>query len=263
MPAISCSWILADADAVVGILFFLLAFVGWVVNFFNQKKPPVPPNRKNNPQRPAQDPKTVQSEIEKFLNQARQPTSEPPQGQRSASGQSEVRQQPPAQSTRRAPPAERRSRSRKDVWDEQVGNTSSQPAPVRQQPQPQRKPSPNQQPRRAPAPSGRGAEAGKSPLARPSQESRFPQSIRPEGESRLGIRDGQDPTRQISSQVSAHLGTFTATSPQSIGEQARSETLSTRETPATRLAKMMKSRGSVRNAILLSEIMSKPRALRR
>jgi len=258
MPEILFPWILADADSLVGVVFMLVAFVGWVVNQFNQKKPPVPPRRRPGPM---PDQKTVQSEIEKFLSQARQNSPGKPSPESSAPV-SHTEQRPPTSDPvpRRAPSMDHPSRSQRENWNEPAGTASRQSSAPRPT-SPGRKPTPHQPPRhKSGASSSRPRSA--SPAAR-SAEPRPPQKLPAQAGRNPGTGGSPNLLPSADSHVASLLGAFAVNSRQSSGDKGRSETLESAVTPAAELAKKMRSRQSVREAILLSEIMAKPRALRR
>jgi len=61
--------ILANFEGIFAVLFLLISFVGWIINMINAQNPPPAPNR--GPQRrPRAKDRKVQNEIEQFLQEA-------------------------------------------------------------------------------------------------------------------------------------------------------------------------------------------------
>jgi len=264
MIAVHFPWILADFESFVGVIFMIVAFIGWIVNLAGQQKQGGPPQRKAVPPRPPQDPKTIQSEIEKFLSQSQQSNPQAPApGSPLSSDGVEVIERPRPQTPRRAPPVEKRQRTPVGNWEEPKGGNRPAAQPARQI-------------RRAPPPAAKPASAKPvhkehAPLGRPSPYAQIdsatasaalpPHQIGEERQ-RIGAAVRKDLAPQIAAGVSAHLGAFQTASGGTFGERAMAGTTTAAETPARRLAQLMRSRNSIRDAILLSEIMAKPRVLR-
>ncbi|WP_437185630.1 hypothetical protein SH668x_002742 [Planctomicrobium sp. SH668] len=240
MPMLPVPGLLAAVESFIFSVFMVIAFAGWLINLINQSQPGAKkPNRRPNQQnqnRPKPAQKSVQEEIERFLTQARQAAEQQrPQPQRD---------QFPNQNS---DGIEVVSRGPK------VENGGQRPSPSKQQ-QPKRKSvvAPNQQSKK---------KNQSQPVAKPPQ----PQI----GNRTLASSERVSPlvTRQVGSEISSnlqpHLGSFSAVSSDSFGEKGIASTTQRAETPASRMGKMMRSKNGVREAILLSEILSKPRMLRR
>lgn len=259
MPEILFPWILADADSLVGIVFMIVAFVGWAVNQLNQKKPPIPPRRQPGPM---PDQKTVQSEIEKFLSQVRQNSPEKP-AQESSPPASQMEQRSPTADPipRRAPSMDHPPHSQRESRkNEAAGNARRQAAPPRPG-SPGRKPTSSQAPRRQ---SGTSPSRPRSvPPSAGSAGTQPPQNLPVQAEHNPGKRGTPNRPSLADSHVASLLGAFAVNPRQASGGQGQSETLKLAGTSAVELAKKMRSRRSVQEAILLNEIMAKPRALRR
>ncbi|WP_437223438.1 hypothetical protein SH661x_003218 [Planctomicrobium sp. SH661] len=258
-------WILADLQSVIAAVFMLIAFAGWVGNLINQSKAGAPQQRRPPQGRPAPGQKSVQSEIDKFLNQAREVSPpNPSRDERLSSDGVEVIERPRNAPTRRPPPTQQRRRTQREIWEEQIGKSAPEP-PV--PPAPRKQPAPSRKaeaPKPAPA-SGSSRPGGqitnrKAPTTFPAETSR---SVGSPKDSRISSAVSKDLAPQIGTNVTAHLGSFQAISTTSFGESGIAATTAKSETPAAKLGQLIKSRHGMRDAILLSEILSKPRALRR
>ncbi|SFI04766.1 hypothetical protein [Planctomicrobium piriforme] len=258
LPGLLAAW-----DGMGFMIFFVVAFFSWLINFLGQQKAGVPKQRR--PPIPGQNQRrdVVQSEIDKFLQQARELAEKSNEPQRPR-GDIEVvelpQNRPDRQQRRPAPPAQKR-RSQKEIWDNQIGKRAPEPqsrtAAKRQQPQPQTPP------------------ARQSGTARPSESisSRHMQTTidqasvsRDLGRLATGrISDAvqKDLSSQVDNAVTSHLGTFQAGLSTSAGQQAMDSTLLHKETAASRLIQLMRSRRQVRDAMIVSEVLAKPLALRR
>jgi len=69
-------------------------------------------------------------------------------------------------------------------------------------------------------------------------------------------------SHDVDSSVASHMGTFSAESTGSLGQQARRATTRDRKGIASEIAGMMKSKRGVRNALIINEVLSPPLSLR-
>ncbi|MCA9080862.1 MAG: hypothetical protein KDA58_09900 [Planctomycetaceae bacterium] len=139
---------------------------------------------------------------------------------------------------RRRPPRSRsRKRSRDDVWREQTGQASSKP----------------QSPAKPVSP----------PPVTFLQERHVETSIREVPRAEISGLTAQHLSSSIDTRVQQDLGIFTGVSESSSGSRAQSETTRRRAAPSSALRLMLRNPESVRQAIVMSEILSKPVALRK
>lgn len=233
--------ILADIEGFFGIVFFLIAFVGWVINLVNQNQEQKKPPRRRPPNQAGQRrKKAVQNEIDQFLGQARRNS-----GQRPATDVDDVEVIAPP-SERRAPP--RRRRTREEVWEKQTGAApSKKPKPA----------SPSQKPK------GRGLasrhlETRESQAKKSAEKPRTPKPI-----SSIAKNVENDLPHAVDASVAAHLSKFTAESPTSAGQIGIARTTTNRRTKGSVLGKLLQSKESVRNAVILNEVLSPPKSMRK
>lgn len=275
--------LLADLESFVGGLFMVVVFIGWILNLAGQNKPPAKPVNRRPPApggAPAKPAGTIQNEIERFLEQARKANQPPGQkderkevpGPFQSEGV-EVIQRPLAPAVRRAPPPEPRARTQREIWEEQIGKRDGNaPRPPQVRPEQKRPaPSPRIEPAKRPRPviTPPRQPTSTSPAPRPGEsiaERHIPRQVSTVGTDRNPNGIAQTPINDVRSQmtsnVNAHLGTFSAKNHNTSGGDGISQTITRAETPAVQLAQLMRSRKGVREAILLSEIMARPRALR-
>jgi len=265
--------LLADLESFVAAAFMIVMFIGWIANLASQNKAagkghqrPRPPQ----PQGQQGQPNPIQTEIERFLEQARQATASQrrEEVQRRddvlSSDGVEVISPPRNQPVRRPPPSQQTRRPQQEIWEEQTGRRPADPA-AQQKQNSQRKQKQNQQQ----GSRKKQQNQGKSP--RPSETVAGRPVGAPIGSSfepatavsRFSSEVGRSSLAQTTPSISSHLKAFTAKDAGSLGEMGISSTTQRAESPAMQLAAMMRSRQGVRDAILLSEIMAKPRALRR
>ena len=242
---------LADLEGFFGIVFFLIAFVGWVINLVNQNQEQNKPPRRRPPNQPGQRPnqpghrrkKDVQSEIDQFLGQSRRNS-----GKQSAIDTDDVEVIAPPPGRR---PAPRRRRTREEVWEEQAGVTPPQkPKPARPKP--------------ATAKSkGRGLAARhlESQERRTSEPAKKPK--RSQTGSRLTQQVERDLPHAVDASVAAHLKPFTADSPTSTGQIGITATTSNRKSKGSILGNLLQYKAGIRNAIILNEILSPPKSMRK
>jgi len=237
MPTNQIPCILADFESFVGIVFFLIAFVGWVINLVNQNQDPTKQNkgpRRNQPQAGNRK-QDVQGEIDQFLNQSRRRKGEP---NRPGNDDIEVVSAPGQQ---RRPP--RRRRTRQEVWEQQTGQ---QPQPLSQE-------------TTAPAVQPRPGEALASRhLASTSKKRKKSRKQL----SQLNEKIQQDLPHSIDASVSTHLHTFSANSKQATGQIALSSTTRNYKTKGNIVGGLLRSKKNIRDAIILNEILSPPKSRR-
>lgn len=249
MVSIAFPWLLADIPELFGAALFVMMVIGWIVNLVNQNQPGNPPRRPQT-NRPRSD--QVQNEIDRFLNQARRPQNKP---QSANVDDVELAEEGRSRPPRRPPPANQRRRTRKEVWEEQTGKKNK----------------PGGRPK--PAPPAKPAVAANLPSAERPGQSLAQRHVQTSVSGSSITRDvGHLPTdrvggaisrNEIKQSVTQHLGAFSAADDKSSGAVAMASTTSSRATPAEALRQLMKTKHGVRDAIVLSEILSKPRALRR
>lgn len=228
---------LADIEGFFGIVFFLIAFVGWVINLVNQnqeqnkKQRKRPGNQAGNRRK-----QNVQNEIDQFLGQSRR---KPGAGRSPATDDVEVIA-PPA--GRRPPP--RRRKTREEVWEEQTGASPS--------PSPKRKPVPAKK-------EGRGLASRHLETKKKSKK----EPLKPKPISSISKQVEQDLPHAVDASVESHLHTFTAERPNATGQLGMASTTTNQKTKGSALGKMLRSKSGVRNAIILNEILSPPKSLRK
>lgn len=249
MISITFPWLLADVPELFGAALFVMMVIGWIVNLVNQNQPGNPPRRPQ-PNRPRSD--QVQNEIDRFLKQARRPQNKP---QSANVDDVEVLEEGRTRPPRRPPPANQRRRTRKEVWEEQTGKKNKSGG------RPQTG-SPGKPAATAKLPSAE--RPGQTLAQRHVQTSVSERSVRRDVGSLPADRTSNAISRdEIKQSVTQHLGAFSAADEKSSGAVAMAGTTSRPLTPAANLRQLMRSKHGVRDAIVLSEILSKPRALRR
>ncbi|MEW4489489.1 hypothetical protein AB1L42_15510 [Thalassoglobus sp. JC818] len=230
--------LLADIESFFGVVFFLIAFVGWVVNLINQaqgKGGANPPNRRG--QRPqAQLKRKTQNQIDQFLNQARNQRNDRNQG---GTDDVEVVAEP-GQAKRRPP---KRRRSRREIWEEQTRREQQKPAPQPSKPIAQQQ-RPEQKPQRR----------------RTSQSEAA--SRRTKNESKQAARPKENLPHAVDQSVAEHLSVFTAARSDSTGEMGIASTTRNARSQGNLIGNLLRNKDGIRNAILLNEILSPPAALR-
>lgn len=234
--------VIADIEGFFGIVFFLIAFVGWVINLVNQNQDPKKQGR-TRPSPKARSQQSVQQEIDEFLAQSRRGPGQQHARQPQRQDQTDdVELIAPPQARR---PAPRRRKSREEVWSEQTG----QPSKARQNAPKQTKPK-------------RSQGLAEKYLQKSSQTSQ-PAENRSRKRSTLADQIEADLPHAVDAGVAEHLKIFTAESPTSIGLQGISETTNNRRTKANILASMLRTPKGIRQAILMNEILSPPKSLRK
>ena len=226
--------ILADIEGFFGIVFFLIAFVGWVINLVNQNQEAQKraPKRPGGPQVRSQTKSETQREIEQFLQQS----------QRSSKRMSEFEVDdveviaPPA---RRAPP--RRRRTREEIIAEQAGTP-----PALQKPQ-------------------RAETRTQLVHERKSQSSKKKRATLPnkvQATSKFTAMINADLPHAVDQSVSSHLQKFTADSPSSTGQLGMASTTLNRKSKGNLIGDLLRTKRGVQNAIILNEILSPPKSRR-
>lgn len=222
---------LAAIDNFFGVIIFVIAFISWVVNLIKQSQEAG--GNQQGPRRPARPPQNrnrdVQGEIDEFLTQSRRRPSDNVVSEEEIEVVSSPKQ-------RRRPP--RRRKSRQEVWEEQTAKKQQQP----QRPQP---PQPQQASRPGESLSQRHLDTQRNQSAPPLQ-----QTI------------AKELPHSIDESVAAHLKQFAAAAPTSSGERAMAMTTNRPTTKASIAGKLLKSQNSIRDAIILNEILSPPKARR-
>lgn len=226
--------LLADIEGFFGIVFFLIAFVGWVINLVNQNQEAQKrlPKGPGSPQVRSQTKSETQREIEQFLKQS----------QRSPERMSEFEVDdveviaPP---TRRAPP--RRRRTREEIIAEQSGTTPALQKPQRSETRPQ---SVNE----------------RKSLSRKKKRANLPNKV--QATSKFTAMIEADLPHAVEQSVSSHLQNFTAESPTSTGQLGISSTTRNRKSKGNLIGTLLRTKGGIRNAIILNEILSPPKSRR-
>lgn len=219
------AFLLADIEGFFGIVFMLIAIVGWVINLVNQNAGQDAKNQqRRRPPRPQgqRSPGKMQREIDQFLKQS---------GKAGGAEQLDDVEiiAPPA---RRRPP--KRRRTREEILAEQRGET------IPATPRP----------------------AGKQPARQPSRKSTARKTFQPPKASSIAEQVEKDLPHAIDQSVAEHLHQFTADSPTATGQQGILSTTLNRPSKAPVLRRLLTSRDSVRDAIILNEILSRPKSLR-
>lgn len=247
--------LLGAIEGFFALAFLVIAFIGWILNLINQNQDANQRDRKPGQGGGGARRDRVQQDIDDFLNQNRRQGQ---QGGRPGGGGDFVPTQEVEVVERRTPqgrrPPANRQRDRQEVWEDQVGK------PAQRQIQP------------------RGQSQQRTQSNRPKRQVKSATQAQSKAEARSATQVGQSiqnrpsPATELVGQplphgvdasVSSHLGKFRAGDPNSIGQSGLLETTADRETPASKLRELMRTRQGRRQAILLGEIMSKPRVLRR
>ena len=235
MPAV-----LADIGGLFAIGFLLISFVGWVVNLINAQNPPPAPNR--GPQvRPQARDRKVQNEIERFLQEAMgnkpAPRREETAGEEIAADEIEVL----APGPQRRPPQQPPAATPRPVAAPQV--QAPKPPPKLQRP---------------------GSGVGSRHMM-PSAELGVgvASHVHDHMREHVGLESNQHLPHSVNQGISDHLGTFTAAlndTRKDVKPHYRSR--ANTADPTGLIADLRRSEG-MRKAILLQEILAKPRALRK
>lgn len=236
MPVHTSVLLLADMDGFFGVVFFLIAFVGWVINLVSQSQEKGKGGRKPPPsQRRPGSQRNVRSEIDQFLNQSKRSSN------RSDHDDLDVIEviAPPSQ---RRPP--RRRRSRAEVLADQAGR---------------RPPKIDEKLPRAESSSRPGQELSEHHLetASATRKKRTPPRSQVAQQVEINL------PHSVNQHVASHLESFAASSPLSSGRQGMVATTTDRKSKATVIGSLLQSKSGIRNAIILNEILSPPKSLRK
>jgi hypothetical protein len=217
-----------DFKLVIFMAFIAISIISWIIKQVNENQRPQPaPRRPQAAPRPRND--RIQQEIDQFLKEAAQ---------------------------RRAPPG------RGDVLDaddiEIVSAPARRPPPMRRAPP---APRPQRQPQAAPAAPRRPGEelAGRHLTASSGLGPQPAASSRQRMDERLAAQASQHLPHAVDHAVSQHLGVFAADTSSAAGGGSRS----TGRIPAAALLQALRSPGGVQQAVMMQEILQRPRALRR
>lgn len=135
----------APFEGVMGIILFIIAVIGWIVQLANSHNNPPPPQRRRRPDRARGGRKTGE-EIERLMREARQgkrAQANAGNRPRGGGGSDEIEIIEPGRPRRPAPqrrppqrPAPKRRRTREEIYREQVGlDTSGETQPTPTPPQ--------------------------------------------------------------------------------------------------------------------------------
>lgn len=234
MPIQTFPLLLADIEGFFGIVFFLIAFVGWVINLVsqnqekskNERKPPVRQGRSGSQRNP-------RKEIDQFLSQSKRSSN---RSRQNDLDEVEVIA-PPAQ---RRPP--RRRRSRQEILADQAQSRT---------PQLEKK-----QPKHSPRPGEDVSSRHLATLATQREE-------RPPLVSHVAEQVAEHLSHGVDKQVASHLDVFTAAGSVSSGRRGMASTTTARKSQGTLIGSLLRSKSGVRNAIILNEILSPPKSLRK
>jgi hypothetical protein len=230
MPAL-----LADIGGVFAVIFLLISFIGWIINMINAQNPPPAPNR--GPQRlPRARDRKVQNEIEQFLQEA--------MGNKQA-----ARDEVPADEIevvevapqRRPPPQPQRRPVR-----------AAAPTPQR----PLVESSPPERPRPAGGATSR-------PFTPSTLGSSVASHVKDHMRERVTQETSQHLPHAVNQNVTQHLGEFLAGS-RDHRHGVRPVFRSHANVPdPTGLIAELRTSGGMRKAIVLQEILARPRVLRK
>ncbi len=223
-----------DFGLLFAIGFLLISFIGWIMNLINAQNPPP------QPQQPARRPpirdRKVQNEIEEFLQEAI--GRRDPQQRQPVVGSDDIEIIEPA--PQRRPPSQKQPQSR-----------GSKP-PATQRP-----------PRLAQAqPPGQGlSERHIHPSAEMGQRGRS--QAADHMQARMGAQVARDLPHQINQSVIQHLGEFRADDNDTRRDVAPVIRSRAAIQDATGLIAALREPAGMRRAIVLQQILAKPRALQR
>jgi hypothetical protein len=224
-----------DIGSLFAVAFLLISFVGWIMNLISAQNPPPQPNRQ--PQRPRQRDRKVQTEIETFLQEAMGRRA-PPQKKESPQG-IEIIDSPPA---RRPPPPVPTGGGRMPASPPAVRESQAPPTP----------------PLVRPGPGMTGRESVVSADLGSNLRSHLHDHMGP----RIGEQVDVHLPHAVAASITSHLGAFRAdgkTTPPVAPLLIRASAPG----GEVALAAELRTPAGMRKAIVLQEILSKPRALRR
>ncbi|MCA9026300.1 MAG: hypothetical protein KDA86_13925 [Planctomycetaceae bacterium] len=220
-----------DIGSIFAVGFLLISFIGWIMNLINAQNPP--PQPKQPARRPVPRDRKVQNEIEAFLQEAMGRRA-PDQQQRPQVDEIEIIE--PAPQRRRPPqPQPSRKKARKPATP-----SSSLPQPSSQ-----------------PGESLSSRHLSSSPKLGQGVRSHADEHMR----SRLADQIQQDLPHLVSQGVSQHLGEFRADDVDTRREVAPFVSSRAAVKDVTGLIASIRKPSEMRKAIILQEILSKPRVL--
>lgn len=221
-----------DIGSIFAVGFLLISFIGWIMNLINAQNPP--PQPKQPARRPAPRDRKVQNEIEAFLQEAmgrRAPDQQPkPDGD-------EIEILQPAAPRRRPPQQQPRRKPKKPA------------APVPPLAQPTAQPGVTLSSRHLSA----SSDLGQGIRSHADQISK----------SRLADQVQQDLPHLVSQGVGQHLGEFRADDVDPRREVAPFVSSRAAVKDVTGLMASLRKPAEMRKAIILQEILSKPRVLQK
>ena len=259
---------LAQLEGVFAMIFFAIAFIGWVSRLIAENQQKGNAGRQQPGRRPNQQNKgdKVRREIDEFLSQSRQGkrSSQPQRDQRTREqGRRrdddflpdhevevvEARRRPPP---RKPTPAQKR-KTRREIWEEQVGKrtgAAASTAPVSRE-------SLIDQPKLGEARSPADAPAGWGP---PTEAEVLRRALDSLSES-FGRETVEALPQAVRNSLASELGKQLAKTSEGSPQAGTSGMVRPRPASAKSIAQMLRSPQGVRNAILLNEILSRPKSL--
>ena len=216
-----------DLRFAIFLAFIVISIISWIMNQVKANQPPQAAPRKPPPApRPRND--RIQQEIDTFLKEA---------------------------TGRRAPP------QRVEVLDADDIEIVGSPAPARRPPQ--RKPTTAKRPAAPPPPIAAPQRPGQNLAGRQLTSSSPIAQPRSRMDERVAAQSAQNLPHSVDQSVARHLGVFAAEASLSTGSQAQSGTRIARHSPAVSLLAALRTPAGVQQAVMMQEILQKPRALRR
>lgn len=243
----------APFEGVMGIILFIIAVIGWIVQLANSQNNPPPPQRRRRPDRARGNRKTGE-EIERLMREARQggrAQANAGNRPRGGGGADEIEILEPGRARRQAPqrrppqrPAPKRRRTREEIYREQVGLETPADAQVVE-----------------PAPARRGRRSRDTQRREATSSEAAHREISSIADTHLAPSARQALPHAVDQSVSNHLGTFSGMS--AFGEQGLHETTANRAFVAKQLVANLLSKQGIRTAILANELLSPPMSRRK
>ncbi|MCA9075531.1 MAG: hypothetical protein KDA93_10900 [Planctomycetaceae bacterium] len=227
-----------DLGSLFAIGFLLISFIGWIMNLINAQNPPPQPNRPA--RKPAPRDRKVQNEIEEFLQEAMGRRA-PKQQSDPILGSEDIEIIEPSPQRRRTP-------KRKPLRQQPASRQQQPAAPPSSQPRKRKRPGEGISLRHIQASEDLGA--GVRSHADEHMQARMSQRVE------------QDLPHLVNQGVSQHLGEFTADDRDTRAGVAPVVSSRAAVKDATGLIASLRDPAGMRKAIILQEILSKPRALR-
>lgn len=226
-PILAADW----GEEAIALVIFLISILSWLINTIRSASADknVPPPRPANADRPQQPKQQLQNEIDVFLREV---------GAKNKPQQAGAERRLPA-APRQPPEPPRRARQPLQRSDSQTAVKPAQSPPQREQ----RKRSFEE--RKSPV----STELGKEVRTHVSQ---YMQAERLPTHAASGL--GQE----VVASVADHLGKFTAITPAPMSDAPPPPV-----TAANTIASMLRNPNSVRQAILINEVLARPKALRK